>query len=89
MDWKDPESVDLNRVAERLHSLFVHHPPAGYLDGKTAMRNALEDSFGVSEMDAEELVDTLETRGFVHYEGDPTAPTEVDTYWSIDDRREE
>jgi hypothetical protein len=89
LNWKAPDYVDLRRVAERLHGLFLHQPPVGYLDGKTAMRNALEDSFQLSELDAEELVDTLEARGFVKFEGDPAAIVEVDTPWVIDAHRRE
>jgi hypothetical protein len=89
MDWREPEAIDLNLVTERLHSLFDHHPPSGYLGGKTAMRNALEDTLGLSELEAEELIDTLEDRGFVRFGGDPSAATAVDAYWDIETSRAE
>lgn len=89
LNWKEPDNIDLRHVTERLHGLFLHQPPLGYLDGKTAMRNALEEAFQLSELDAEELVDTLESRGFVKFEGNPAAIVEIDTPWVIDSHRRE
>jgi hypothetical protein len=90
LNWKEPENIDLRRIAERLRVLFLHQPPLGYLNGKTSMRNALEDCFQLSELDAEELIDTLESRGFVRYEGDPSGAPEIeDVPWAIESRRSE
>jgi len=89
INWKEPEGVDLKRIAERLSALFSHRPPLGYLQGKTVMRNALEDSFRLSEQDAEEMLDTLESRGFVRFLGDPSEAAEVDLPWAIDAHRRE
>jgi hypothetical protein len=89
MNWKEPESVDLGRVTQRLHDLFQHDPLLGYLHGKTAMRNALEDTFQISELDAEELLDTMESRGFIHFDGDPTSESEVEASWEIEMHRRE
>lgn len=84
-----PESIDLRIVGRTLGRVFSHHPPLGYLRGKTEMRDALEDQLGCSALEAEELVDTMESRGFVRFEGDPAAPTETDTPWAIEWKRDE
>lgn len=89
VSWNDPEEIDLRRVAERLNGLFRHSPPVGYLPGKTLMRNALEDCFHLSELQAEELLDTLEARGFVRFEGNPAGASEVDEPWAIEWHRRE
>ena len=54
------------------------HPtsPRGYVLGKTEIRNALEELFGLSAVAAETTVEELESRGFIRYSGDPR---EVDT----------
>jgi len=83
------DEIDLNEVSERLHSLFEHRPPSGYLRGKTSMRNALEQSFECSELEAEEMVDTLESRGFIRFDGDPTKQSDLDNEWTIETGREE
>jgi hypothetical protein len=85
----DIDEIDLNQVSERLHQAFDHFPPSGYLQGKTAMRNALEEALHCSELQAEEMVDTLELRGFIRFDGDPSAPAEVDSAWTIEMHRVE
>lgn len=84
-----PESIDLRTVGRTLGRAFRHHPPLGYLAGKTLMRDTLEDELGCSALEAEELVDTLESRGFVRFEGDPTAGEEAGTPWAIEWERDE
>lgn len=88
-DWRTIEEVDLEQVSERLRDLFEHHPPQGYLRGKTALRNALEESLHCSALQAEEMVDTLESRGFLRFSGDPSERSEADSSWSIETEREE
>jgi hypothetical protein len=79
----DLENIDLSDLSRRLHRLFEHHPPQGYLRGKTALRNALEEELRCSELEAETLIDTLESRGFIQFEGSARDPSEVDTPWAI------
>ena len=88
-DWRSIDEVDLRQVSTQLGHLFEHHPPHGYLRGKTAMRNALEEALDCSELQAEELVDTLESRGFLRFDGDPSHRSEADSTWAIEPNREE
>lgn len=86
---QQPESIDLRTVSRSLADAFRHHAPHGYLRGKTVMRDHLEQTLGYSALDAEELVDTLEARGFVRFASSPEARSEADTPWAIDWNRSE
>ena len=83
------ESIDLRTVSRSLAEAFRHHAPHGYLRGKTAMRDHLEEELGCSALEAEELVDTLESRGFLRFESSPLARSEADSTWAIDWNRRE
>lgn len=77
------EEIDLLRVSRDLRRDFQNDPPLGYLRGRTLIRNRLAERLRCSALEAEELVDTLESRGFLHFNGDPSARSEADTTWSI------
>jgi hypothetical protein len=78
------DEVDLAEVCERLRGDFAGNPPRGYVPGKTAMREAMLAIVDCSELEAEELVDTLESRGLVRYEGDPRAVVDdLEHVWVI------
>ncbi len=72
------EEVDLAELSEALRQRFALATPTGYLRGRTALRDAVAGMLSCSELRAEELVDTLIVRGFVRYEGDPTANVDGD-----------
>ena len=57
--------------------------PVGYLRGKALMRDLLVEIKGFSELEAEELVDTLELRGFLRFLGDPAERSVADAHWEI------
>ena len=59
-------------------------PPAGYVEGKGALRAAVVELLGCSELEAEQLVDTMETRGFIRYQGDPREQVDrLERHWSL------
>lgn len=79
-----PEEVDLAELRRRLEKRFADMPPVGYVEGKTALRAAVVDVLQCSEVEAEQLVDTLEARGLIRYAGDRSE--EVDSLrkrWSL------
>lgn len=78
------EDVDLARLAEDLRRYFWSDPPVGYLRGRTAFREAIVERLGCSEVEAETLVDTLEARGFLRFDGSPARRSEADAPWIID-----
>lgn len=59
-------------------------PALGYLRGKALMRDLLAQERGLSELEAEELVDTLELNGFLHFLGDPSERSVADAPWDIE-----
>jgi hypothetical protein len=83
------EEIDLATLAEDLRRFFYTDPPVGYLRGRTAFRDAIVQKLGCSSIEAEDLVDTLEARGFLHFAGDPQQRSEADAPWDIDSSRPE
>ncbi len=78
-----PEDLDLQQLTAELKHALGPGEPVGYLRGKSLMRNVLVDMKGYSELEAEELIDTLELRGFLRFLGDPTERSVADAHWEI------
>lgn len=80
-----PEDLDLKVLAEELRGKLLHYPPHGYLRGKSLMRDVLVGDHQFSELEAEEIVDTLEMQGYLHFLGDPAERSHAsDTTWEIE-----
>ncbi|MBX5480957.1 MAG: hypothetical protein IRZ16_03780 [Myxococcaceae bacterium] len=78
------EDLDLKQLAEELRTQLLHDPPHGYLRGRTLMRDILVHDHKFSELEAEELIDTMELNGFLHFLGDPAERSHAsDTTWEI------
>ncbi len=77
------EEVDLAELTAVLRDRFDAAAPVGYLRGRTALRDAVAGILDSSELEAEDIVDTLIARGFVHYDGDPTATTSDERPWIL------
>lgn len=77
------EDLDLAELTSSLRERLAGCPPAGYLVGRTALRDAVTVELQCSELVAEEIVDTLVARGFVRYQGDPTAEVDDVRGWSL------
>ncbi len=81
--------MDLSRVdLEEVARLIQRHippgePPVGYLRGRSYFRDVLTHELRCSEMEAEELVDTLEMNGYLHFEGNPSERSVADSRWEI------
>jgi hypothetical protein len=71
------EEVDLADLAEGLRDAVTENPPLGYLEGRTVLRDLVEDRLGCSDLEAEELVDTLVSCGFLRFSGDPAARSQA------------
>mgnify|MGYP001596682840 CR=1 FL=1 len=79
-----PEEIDLNELRRRLAAKFGAAPPAGYVQGKGDLRAAVVDLLGCSELEAEQLVDTMEARGVIRYQGDPQEQVDrLERHWSL------
>jgi hypothetical protein len=71
MTTLDPEQIDLDALSRRLAAdLGSEAIPGGYLEGKTGVRDLVLGYFDCSVLEAEQLVDTMVTRGFMRFRGD-------------------
>jgi len=71
----DPTSVDLQRLSESLQRLLKSPAvPGGMLEGKTVLREATMSLLSCSELEAENVVDTLVARGFAQFREHPDLP---------------
>jgi hypothetical protein len=77
------EDIDLAQLTAALRTRFGGVGPVGYLDGRTALRDAVAEELVCSTLEAEEIVDTLVARGFARYEGDPSAALDDGRGWSL------
>lgn len=83
-----PEDLDLQELTERLRAKLGPGEPIGYLRGKSLMRDMLVHEFSFSELESEELIDTLELRGFLHFLGDPAERSHAESHWEIEPQHE-
>jgi competence protein ComEC len=78
------EDLDLLDVTERIRRhIPVGEPPVGYLRGRSYFRDVLVHELGCSELEAEELVDTLEMNGYLRFTGDPSVRSHAESRWEI------
>lgn len=79
------EGLDLRELAEELAQKLKRYPPHGYLRGKSLMRDVLVHEHNLSELESEELIDTMEMHGYLHFLGDPSERSHAsDTTWEIE-----
>ncbi|HEX8436957.1 hypothetical protein [Archangium sp.] len=77
------DDLDLRQLTAELKHRLAPGEPVGYLRGKSLMRDLLVHMKDFSEYEAEELIDTLELRGFLRFLGDPTERSVADAHWEI------
>jgi hypothetical protein len=78
-----PEDIDLAQLAAELQRTFGDRPPTGYLPGRTAFRDAVVAKLECSQLEAELLVDTMISSGFLRYSGTPTEKVDELEPWEI------
>jgi len=77
------DDLDLRQLTTELRATLGPGEPIGYLRGKSLMRDVLVERRRFSELEAEELIDTLEARGFLRFLGDPTERSVADSHWEF------
>ncbi len=77
------DEIDLQKLTEELREKLKPGEPNGYLRGKSLMRDLLVRDRGLSELEAEELVDTLELQGYLHFLGDRAERSHAEAHWKI------
>lgn len=71
----DVTSVDLSELSQSLVRLLKSPTiPGGLLTGKTILKEATMATLNCSELEAENVVDTLVARGFARFEEHPDLP---------------
>ncbi len=79
------EDLDLADLADRIR---VHvadaEPPVGYLRGRSYFRDVVAHLLDCSDVEAEDLVDTLQVNGYLHFEGNPAERSQAQSRWRID-----
>jgi hypothetical protein len=77
------EEVDLAELTAALRDRFARASPTGYVVGRTALRDAVATMLSCSQLEAEDIVDTLIVRGFVRYDGDPMTAADDERPWLL------
>ncbi|MFT3915651.1 MAG: hypothetical protein QM704_16510 [Anaeromyxobacteraceae bacterium] len=78
------DDVDLAELAARIRERIPpNDPPVGYLRGRSYFRDVVRDELSVSDMEAEELVDTLELQGYLRFLGDPSERSHAESRWDV------
>lgn len=77
------DDIDLRKLTSELRDALGPAEPLGYLRGKALMRDVLVERKGFSALEAEELIDTLESRGFLRFLGDPSERSIADSHWDF------
>lgn len=77
------DDLDLQQLTADLKSRLAPGEPVGYLRGKALMRDMLVRMKNFSELEAEDLIDTLEMQGFLRFLGDPSERSIADAHWEI------
>jgi hypothetical protein len=80
----DLEDVDLSQLAARIQRhIPPTEPPVGYLRGRSYFRDVVVHELGCSDLEAEELVDTLEMHGYLRFKGDPSDRSRAESRWDV------
>lgn len=80
---KTIEDIDLEELATRLRERVPTGEPRGYLRGKLTLREEIRRLAECSEQEAEELVETMQGRGYLLFHGDPTERSQAFAPWEI------
>jgi hypothetical protein len=80
----DMESIDLAELAELIRRhVSPSDPPVGYLRGRSYFRDVIAQALRCSDLEAEDLVDTLEANGYLRFTGDPSERSVADSRWEF------
>lgn len=79
----DVEEIDLAALGDLLQRIFDGCPPKGFVRGRTTLRDAVADRLKCSEVEAEQLVETMIGYGLLRFEGEPTDASGNAAFWVI------
>lgn len=82
----DLDRTDLAEVARLIQRhIPPNEPPVGYLRGRSYFRDVLVHELRCSDIEAEQLVDTLEGHGYLRFQGNPAERSVADSRWQVND----
>lgn len=76
------DDIDLAKLALALKRQFAASPPQGYVLGRSIFRDAIVERLQCSELEGENLVDTLVSLGYLCFKGSPEAIDNLEP-WAI------
>ena len=80
----DIDSIDLAEIAGLIRGHITGgEPPVGYLLGRSYFRDVITHELRCSDVEAEQLVDTLEMNGYLRFVGDPGERSPGESRWEI------
>lgn len=78
-----PRDLDLAELTRALAVTFAGAAPIGFVRGRTALRDAVKSKLACSDLEAEQIVDTLVARGFLRFTGDPKTTDDPGATWTL------
>ena len=84
MDPFDPDQLDLPNLVRELVADMGLRTAEGYVVGKTKIRDAVTQRLRCSQLNSEQLVDTLVAQGLMYFVRDPEAISPG--YWVLEPR---
>ncbi len=85
-DMVIPEEIDLEALRRQLAERLRGAEPAGYVHGKGILRATVVSILRCSQMEAEQLVDTLEGRNLIRYGGHRRdGVDDLESHWQLTD----
>jgi hypothetical protein len=79
------EDIDLAKLVDELREAFGARPPLGYLEGRTQIRDIVRIQLDCSELEAEQIVDTMVSLDLLYYPSDPRGQASDLASWSFRD----
>ncbi len=81
----DIDNIDLEELARTIRRhIPPGEPPVGYLRGRSYFRDVIAHELRCSDVEAEQLVDTLENNGYLRFHGDPSVRSRAESRWVVD-----
>jgi hypothetical protein len=79
----DPEEVDLEWLSEAVANRVPPHQMQEFIEGKTAIRDGVAEELDCSMMVAEQVVETMISRGMLRFMGDPRKAADTHGTWRL------
>ena len=79
----NPEELDLAWLSEAVANRVSPHLMQEFIEGKTAIRDGVAEELDCSMMVAEQVVETMISRGMLRFVGDPKKAADTHGTWTL------